>query len=73
MPTPDQLEIGNGCSLKSYESMGVSISYMERQADHWYGDVETEIDIDKEKAAEIVIWLCEKYQLNFQVQLSKTV
>ena len=59
----EKLEIGNGCQLKYYKWCGVSLCYTEHQADSWYTNTETEVDIDKDKAVEIVAWLCDKYNL----------
>ena len=59
----DKLEIGNDCYLEYYKSFGVSLCYMEHQADSWYSDTKTEVDIDKTTAIKIVKWLNEKYQL----------
>jgi len=61
---PNKLELSNDCCLEFYDSFGVSLCYFERQADQFYRDLETEIDIDKEKAVEIIEWLKNKYQLN---------
>ena len=63
MTSNEKLEIAYGCRLEYYDSFGVSLCYVEHQADSWYTDTETEIDIDKDKAAEIVAWICDKYQL----------
>jgi len=35
----------------------VSINYIEHSSDHWHSDKETNIDITKEKAAEIIEFL----------------
>ena len=57
------LKLGSLCYLEYTTHSGVALCYTERSPDHWYGDTETEIDINPKQAAEIVAWLCEKYQL----------
>jgi len=60
---PDKLELERTCYLQYYEHSGVSLCYIERQADPWYGDGETEVDIDRDMADKIIAWLREKYDL----------
>ena len=64
----DELEITHDCRLEYYDSFGVSLSYKEHQADRWYSDTETEVDIDKDKAVEIITWLSDKFKLEIDVR-----
>ena len=57
------LKLGRDCQLEYTPHSGGALCYTEHSPDSWYSDTETEIDIDKDKATEIVAWLCEKYQL----------
>ena len=59
----DIVKLGRDCQLEYTTHSGVSLCYIEHSPDHWYSDTETDVDIDRDKAAEIVAWLCEKYQL----------
>ena len=59
----DILKLSRACQLEYTAHSGVALCYTEHSPDHWYSDTETEVDIDKDKAAEIVAWLCDKYQL----------
>ena len=59
----DRLEISGDCCLESYDHYGVVLCYVEHQADSYYSDTETTVDIDKDLAVKIIEWLTEKYQL----------
>ena len=64
MSHPNKLEIAGSCSLKHYDYCEPSLCYTEHQADRWYSDNETEVDIDKAKAQEIIDWLAAEYNLS---------
>lgn len=63
-----QIEIGSTCHLTKTEygeniSPDVSLDYIERSNDHWYSPTETSLDIDKEKAIEIVNFLKDAFDI----------
>lgn len=63
-----QLEIGSTCHLTKTEyseSVGpdITLDYIEHSADHWYQDRETSLDIDKEKAVEIIKFLQDAFAI----------
>lgn len=41
----------------------ISIDYTEHSTDHWHSDSETSIDIDKEKAIEIINFLSDAFNV----------
>ncbi len=54
-----KVHLSSSCSISviSYEnisSVDVSLDYTEHSPSHGYGDTETSVDIDREKAVEIV-------------------
>ena len=57
----EKLNVWGSCELSvtHYENIPseVSLEYTEHQADGYYSDVETECDIEKDKAVEIVKFL----------------
>lgn len=57
----DKLDIGGGCRLEHTENWGVTLCYKEHQGDSWYSDTETELDINRAKAEEIIAWLRDKF------------
>lgn len=58
---PDILKLGEHCRLEYNACFGVSIVYVERSQDYWYSNMDTEVDIDQAKAAEVIAWLQDKY------------
>jgi len=62
-----QVEIGATCHLTStvYSggSMDVYLDYIEHSADHWHSDTETSLDIDKDKAVEIINFLKDAFSI----------
>ena len=69
--TEKDLNIGDGIKLvvTEYDYDGaipeVTLEYIERQADHYYGDMETSVDISPEKACKIVNFLIEAFDIEF--------
>jgi hypothetical protein len=59
-----KLEIGSSCYFEWVDHMGVSLCYTEHSNDHWHRDTETDIDIDEEKAREIILFLKDKFNLD---------
>ena len=57
----ESLEICGSCKfeVEIYEDTNsyLTLEYTEYSSDHWHSDSVTEIDIDKEKGAEIVAFL----------------
>lgn len=41
----------------------VELRFIEHSADYWSSDTETSIDISKEKAQEIISFLCESFDI----------
>jgi len=64
MRQPNKLEITRSCWLEHYSHCAPSLCYIERQADSYYSDGETEIDIDKDTAIQIIEWLAEEHNLS---------
>jgi len=63
-----QVEIGSTCHLTKTEygenvKPDITLDYIERSSDHWYSDNETNLDIDKEKAIEIIKFLQDAFAL----------
>ena len=62
-----KLNITNSMSFvcNKYESLptDVSIDYTNFSSDHWHGDEEKSIEINKEKAIEIIAFLSESFDL----------
>ncbi len=63
-----KLEIQGSCSMEfitweegAFEP-SATIEYVEH-GDHWHGDTETSVDIDKEKAIEIINMLKETFAI----------
>ena len=44
-------------------NIDVTFNYIEHSPDHWYSDVETDVDIDRDKAIEIIKFLRESFDL----------
>ena len=63
MEKEDKIELSSGCWLEWYEHWGVTLNYVEHSTDHWHSDNETEIDIDAEKAKQIIDFLQRKFNL----------
>lgn len=63
----EELHITRDCLLGAYVyergKPDVYLQYVEHSPDHWYGDTETDIDIDREKAVEIVDFLKKHFKL----------
>jgi len=59
-----KLEIGNSCYFEYCEYSGVSLNYTEHSTDHWHSDSEIDIDIDEEKAREVIFFLKDKFNLD---------
>ncbi len=63
-----KLEIQGSCSMEFIKweegtfEPSATIEYVEH-GDHWYGDTETSVDIDKEKAIEIIKMLKETFDI----------
>jgi hypothetical protein len=60
--TEEKLQITYSCAftLTTYEGTGhkdVCLEYTEHSTDHWHSDSETSIDLDADKAREIVAFL----------------
>ncbi len=63
-----KVEIGSTCSLERvvYDeafSPEITLEYIEHSSDSWYQDNVTSLDIDKEKAIEIIQFLEESFDL----------
>lgn len=63
-----QVKLSSTCHLErvvygSDSSPSVSLDYIEHSSDSWYSDNETSLDIDKEKATEIIKFLEESFDL----------
>lgn len=68
-----QVELSPTCHLTKFiygecVSADISLDYIEHSSDHYHSDDETSIDIDKEKAVEIVEFLNEAFLLNLVTQ-----
>lgn len=64
--TERRLEVYPGCSFVAIEWIShtdVSLEYVERSPDPWYGDTETSIDIDREMARSIIEFLRHEFCL----------
>ena len=65
--TRKELELGYDCKLIQtiWECLPteVELVYVERQGDPWYGAPTVELEIDKDKAIEIIEFLKEAYGL----------
>ena len=62
------VEISNTCRITKIDSGGgwepnITLEYKDHYKDYWYSANETSIDIDKEKAAEIIKFLQESFDL----------
>ena len=60
----EKIDVGNGVYFDWTKYGGVTLNYTEHQADHWYSDTETSVDIEKEDAQKIVDFLRSKYDLS---------
>lgn len=63
-----QVEIGSSCHLTKTEYgehvlPDITIDYIEHSIDPYYSDNETSLDIDKEKAIEIINFLKDAFSL----------
>ena len=58
----NKFSISSDCYLQFDKWSGVSLNYTERQADTYYPDTETEVNIDENMAKQIINWLKEKYE-----------
>lgn len=59
----EKVEVAHGCWFEYLEHMGVSLMYIEHATDHWSSDSETEVDIDKAKAEEIINFLQRRFNI----------
>ena len=57
------LKLTSDCYFEWDKYSGVSLNYTERQADSWYSDTDTSVDIEKEDAQKIVDFLRSKYDI----------
>lgn len=61
------VKLSNSCNfvfdMWNSEAYPVCLEYTEHSADHWHSDTETSIDIDKEKAIELVQFLKKHYNI----------
>lgn len=69
MTNEEKIEISPTCSfVKTSYGEGVdddiSLEYVEHSTDHYYSDRDTSIDIDKQKAVEIIKFLSECFNLD---------
>jgi hypothetical protein len=58
----ETLKLSGSCefTLTTYEGIehkDVCLEYTEHSSDHWHSDTETSIDLDAEKAADIIAFL----------------
>lgn len=63
-----KLEIGGSCHLTRTEygenvKPDITLDYVEYSSDHWHKDSETSLDIDKEKAIEIIKFLQDSFTI----------
>lgn len=64
----EQLDITGSCKLEaiSYEMTDrtdVYLEYTEHSSDHWHSDSTTSVTIDKEKAQQMVDFLCKHFNI----------
>jgi hypothetical protein len=59
----DTLKLTKSCWLEHTHGYGIELCYVEHSSDHWHSNMDTEIDIDRERAMEIIQWLAEKIGL----------
>ena len=59
-----KIELSPNCIVELDVWGGVSLEYTEISPDPWYGDTETSVDIDKEKAKEIIEMLKEAFNIS---------
>ena len=57
----EKLKLGSSCWLEDDYGDQASLIYTEHSTDYWSGDTETCIDIDKERAVEMIEWLQKKF------------
>ena len=62
------LEISGDCRFEVFDfedcpTKYVSLEYVEHSPDAWYSDRDTSIDIDQDKAQEIVDFLCRHFNI----------
>lgn len=67
----DFLEVSGSCKFTAvkysqYDDVEVSMDYIEYSAGHYHTDSETSVEIDKDKAAEIVGFLSKHFNLEVQ-------
>jgi hypothetical protein len=64
-PDNKVLEISHNVRLTNSPYLEyLSLEYVEYSTDYWSSDTTTDVDIDREKAKEIIAFLEEKFQLN---------
>ena len=61
------VKLSNSCNfvfdMWNSKEYPVCLEYTEHSSDHWHSDTETLIDIDKEKAVELVEFLKKHYNI----------
>ena len=63
-----QVEIGSTCHITKTEygenvEPSITLDYIEHSSDHYHSDNETSLDIDKEKAIEIIKFLQDAFTI----------
>ena len=66
-----QVEISGTCHLTKTEygenvKPNITLDYIEHSSDHYHSDNETNLDIDKEKAIEIIKFLQEAFTIEIE-------
>ena len=59
----DTLKLTKSCWLEHTPGCQVGLCYVEHSPDPEYSDMDTVVDISRERALEIIQWLCEKFDL----------
>jgi hypothetical protein len=57
------LRLNRSCWFEHTPGYGIELCYVEHSPDPYYSDMDTTVDISREKALEIIQWLCEKFDL----------